>query len=146
MPWMCSGDSGVFGSHRAFSEIRLTVYDHGRAKKGAVCFFCDLSRWLRQIMTLVYSIRGWVPPFHVTAHSTWLLIASGAFHHQASAALVCKAATWSLVYTVTKFYNVAVLASEDASFGRTVLQAAVLDGLFPLEGVLFRPGFSLFLC
>ena len=84
-----------------------------------------ISKWIRQVITQAYGLRGKVPPFKVKAHSTRAVGTSWAVHHQASMAQVCKAATWSSVHTFTKFYQLDIRKNEESAFGRSVLQAAV---------------------
>lgn len=60
-----------------------------------------------------------------TAHSSRSMEASQPMRHQASAVEMCKAATWSSLYTLTKFYWVHAFSSSDASLGGLVLQAMV---------------------
>lgn len=74
---------------------------------------------MNQTVTQAYSTKDWVPPFPATAHSTWVLTASWAFHQVS--VKVCKAATRLSVNTFNNFYKVDVLSSADASFARKVL-------------------------
>lgn len=93
--------------------------------KGLAVSSTTIFRWIRQIMVQAYALKGQVPHFPAKAHSTRAVGTSWAFRLQASVSQVCKAATWSSVYTFIRFYIVDVSASSDACFGRQVLQATM---------------------
>lgn len=56
---------------------------------------------------------GKVPLFSVTTRCTRSVGASWAIQHQFSSAKVCKAASWSLDHTFTKFHQVDVRDTGD---------------------------------
>ncbi|XP_041431344.1 uncharacterized protein LOC121397804 [Xenopus laevis] len=106
------------------SETLFVLF--GAPQRGKQASSASLSRWIRETIILAYTAKGKPAPFRVTAHSTRALSTSWAQANQASADQICRAATWSSVHTFTKFYKFNVYASSQASFGRKVLQAAVL--------------------
>ena len=62
-------------------------------KKGQAAAKSTISRWIKQLITQAYGLKGLPPPVSLKAHSTRAMGASWAAHHQISMAQVCKAAT-----------------------------------------------------
>lgn len=91
--------------------------------KGWAALSSTMIRWIHQTVAQAYAFLGQEPPFPITAHSTRVLSMSWAFHHSASVVAVCKGATLS-VHAFTKIYKVDMDASDDASSGWKVFQAA----------------------
>ncbi|CAJ0925813.1 unnamed protein product [Ranitomeya imitator] len=96
-------------------------------RRGQPASKATIARWIRMAILEAYRVKNRVPPPGIKAHSTRAVGASWAVHHRASALQLCKAATWSSIHTFAKFYKVHTYASADASLGRRILQAAVVD-------------------
>lgn len=117
-----------------------TLFVHpDRLRKEQVASNSTISRWIHQLMSQAYSLIRRAPPFPAMTHSTRSVCSCWAIEHQASVAQVCKADTWPLVHTFTKFYQVDVGASVDASFGLRVLQEAVWGGPSLLRFLFLGP-------
>ncbi|CAJ0936081.1 unnamed protein product [Ranitomeya imitator] len=96
-------------------------------RRGQPASKATIARWIRMAILEAYRVKNRVPPPGIKAHSTRAVGASWAVHHRASALQLCKAATWSSIHTFAKFYKVHTYASADASLGRRILQAAVMN-------------------
>lgn len=64
------------------------------APKRCPAFCSTISSWIRQVITLISLFK---------AHLNNLVSTSWVFQHHASAYYICKAATWSSVYTFVKY-------------------------------------------
>lgn len=62
-----------------------------------------VSKRLGQFISQALGLKGKVPQFVVTAHSTKSISDSWAICHQVLEAYICKAATWSSAHIFTKF-------------------------------------------
>ena len=93
-------------------------------KKGQQATKASISRWIRQAISLSYTLAGRPVPV-IKAHSTRSLAASWAERAGASIEQICKAATWSSQNTFVRHYRVELLSPQDLMFGRKVLQTVV---------------------
>ncbi|KAM4749122.1 uncharacterized protein WCC33_006551 [Rhinophrynus dorsalis] len=89
--------------------------------KGKPASKASISRWIKECIKLAYEEAKAKVPENLTAHSTRSLSTSWAAKAEASATEICKAATWASIYTFIRHYEVDVLASADAKFGRKIL-------------------------
>lgn len=84
-----------------------------------------IVRWMKSAIIEAYKTPSLPPPTGVNAHSTRAVITSWAERVGASPLQIYKAATWSSFHTFVKHYRLDLLANQDQSFGRKVLQAVV---------------------
>lgn len=75
-----------------------------------------ISLWLITIIITSHVLKDRVPPF----------LASWTFQHKISVIPLCKAANWSSFHTLSKFYQVDVVASN-----YSILQASYLRRRLP---------------
>lgn len=91
-----------------------------------------ISGALRSCIKEAYIVLYLSPPIGIMAHSTRSAATSAAFANRTSAEEICRVAAWSSLSTFIRHYRINVWDSEDASFGRRVLQQVIqTDGESP---------------
>ncbi|XP_068121307.1 uncharacterized protein [Hyperolius riggenbachi] len=98
---------------------------HSGPNRGRQASKATIARWLRQAISLAYSVQNKRVPASIKAHSTRSMSTSWAERAGASIEQICRAATWSSSNTFAKHYKLDVSASRDLAFGRKVLQAVI---------------------
>ncbi|CAJ0928111.1 unnamed protein product [Ranitomeya imitator] len=89
-------------------------------RKGLAASKATIAKWIRSAIQESYRVRGHTVPAGIKAHSTRSVGASSAIRHQASAAQVCRAATWSSLHTFTKHYHVHSQASAEGKYHKQI--------------------------
>lgn len=87
--------------------------------------FDPLCCWICKLISQAYAIKDKASPFPAEAHSTRRVRVSYTIQHHSSASKFGKGATLTSFHTFTKFYNVNVLVSADASIGQKFLLPAL---------------------
>ncbi|XP_041445392.1 uncharacterized protein LOC121402804 [Xenopus laevis] len=103
---------------------RLFVIPRG-PRRGCAPSKATISRWIVECIVFAYHKTGREVPRDLKAHSTRALAASWAAEARAPPDVICKAARWSSLHTFIKHYKLNVFLSQEAKFGRKVLQAVL---------------------
>ncbi|XP_066441090.1 uncharacterized protein [Eleutherodactylus coqui] len=113
-----------FLSRRKVDPGEWELHPEGQAK-GKAASKDAIARWLRRAIQEAYKAKGIPPPEGLKAHSTRAVASSWAERAHASIEQICNAATWTSGHTFIKHYRLDFKHSQDASFGRKVLQAVI---------------------
>ncbi|XP_041443608.1 uncharacterized protein LOC121402018 isoform X1 [Xenopus laevis] len=94
-------------------------------RKGQAPTKRTISSWIVAAIAKAYNVAGRGVPKGLKAHSTRALASSWAAQARESPESICKSARWSSLNTFVKHYKLDVLSSQEAKFGRKVLQSVM---------------------
>ncbi|XP_041436134.1 uncharacterized protein LOC121399455 [Xenopus laevis] len=103
---------------------RMFIVPNGY-RKGQAPSKRTISSWIVAAIAKAYNVAGRRVPEGLKAHSTRALASSWAAQARESPENICKSARWSSLNTFVKHYKLDVLSSQEAKFGRKVLQSVV---------------------
>uniref|UniRef100_A0A803K726 Small ubiquitin-related modifier 3 n=2 Tax=Xenopus TaxID=8353 RepID=A0A803K726_XENTR len=103
---------------------KLFVIPRG-PRKGLAPSKVTVSRWIVSCIVFAYQLAGREVPKDLKAHSTRAMATSWAAAAKAPPEAICRAARWSSATTFVRHYKLDVFQSQEARFGRKILQAVI---------------------